>query len=190
MVNKDIAHYVLENMVDHQKKRMEQYLKAVGPYLDVVFVGDDLATNQSTIMSHEVFREMVKPYFKDYWSFIKKMAPRAKLMYHSCGAIVPFLDDLIEIGVDILNPIQVNAAGMDTRALKERFGERLCFWGAVDAHEVMRVGSAADVEAEVRRRVSDLGPDGYVLAENHNVQADIPVDNVITMYRTAKACRL
>jgi uroporphyrinogen decarboxylase len=186
IVNKDIAHYVLENMVEHQKKRMEQYLSVVGPYLDVVFVGDDLATNQSTVMSLESFREMVKPYFKDYWAFIKKRAPKAKLMYHSCGAIVPFLDDLIEIGVDILNPIQVNASGMDTKLLKKRFGDRLCFWGAVDAHEVMRIGSVADVEAEVRRRVGDLGPDGYVLSENHNVQADIPVKNVITLYKTAK----
>jgi uroporphyrinogen decarboxylase len=190
IVNKDIAHYVLENMVEHQKKRMEQYLSVVGPYLDVVFVGDDLATNQSTVMSIETFREMVKPYFKDYWSFIKKRTPKAKLMYHSCGAIVPFLDDLIEIGVDILNPIQVNANGMDTKLLKERFGDRLCFWGAVDAHEVMRIGSVADVEKEVRRRVNDLGPDGYVLSENHNVQADIPVENVIAMYKTAKEISL
>ena len=88
MINKDIAHYVLENMVDHQKRRMEQYLNAVGEYLDVVFVGDDLATSASTVMSLEVFREMVKPYLKNYWGFIKKRTP-AKLMYHSCGAIVP-----------------------------------------------------------------------------------------------------
>ena len=186
IVNKDIAHYVLENMMEHQIKRMEQYLNVVGDYLDVVFVGDDLATMQNTIMSLELFREMVKPYLKEYYAFIKKAAPNAKLMYHSCGAIVPFLDDLIEIGVDIINPIQANAAGMDTKELKRQFGDRLVFWGAIDAHEVMPNGSVKDVEAEVQRRIQDLGPEGYVVSENHNIQADVPIDNVLALFRVAK----
>lgn len=186
MVNKDIAHYVLRQMTDHQKLRMEQYLGEVGEYLDVVFVGDDLAMSQGTVMSLEIFREMVKPYLKEYYAFIKERAPRAKLMYHSCGSITPFIEDLIEIGVDILNPIQVNIEGMNTKMLKERFGDRLVFWGAVDAHEVMPKGTAEDVSREVERRIADLGPSGYVLCENHNIQADIPVENVITMFLHAK----
>ncbi|MGE5614905.1 MAG: uroporphyrinogen decarboxylase family protein [Bacillota bacterium] len=190
MINKDIAHYVLRKMTDHQKARMQQYLAAVGEYLDVVFVGDDLAMSQGTVMSLEVFREMVKPYLKEYYAFIKERAPRAKLMYHSCGSIIPFIDDLIEIGVDILNPIQVNAAGMDTKALKERFGSRIVFWGAIDAHEVMPKGTTEDVKREVKRRINDLGPEGYVLCENHNIQADVPVENVITMFLHAKECSL
>ena len=186
MVNKDIANYVLRHMTDHQKLRMEQYLDEIGEYLDVVFVGDDLAMSQGTVMSLEIFREMVKPYLKEYYAFIKERAPHAKLMYHSCGAIVPFIDDLIEIGVDILNPIQVNVEGMDTKALKERFGDRLVFWGAIDAHHVMPTGTADEVKREVERRITDLGPSGYVLCENHNIQADIPVENVITMFLHAK----
>lgn len=190
MINQDIAHYVLRHMLDHQKARMQQYLDAVGEYLDVIFVGDDLATGQSTVMSLELFREMVKPYLAEYWSFLKQRVPKAKLMYHSCGAIVPFLEDLIEIGVDILNPIQVNASGMDTKELKRRFGDRLVFWGAIDAHEVMPHGSVEDVKREVERRISDLGPEGYVLCENHNIQSDIPAENVIAMYTHAKEVAL
>jgi len=190
VINQDIADYVLENMLDHQKRRMVQYLGEVGEYLDVVFVGDDFATAATTLISPDTFRDMIKPYLKDYYAFIKKRAPKAKLMYHCCGAVVPLLDDFIEIGVDILNPIQGNASGMDTKELKRQFGDRLVFWGAIDAHEVMPKGSVADVEAEVLRRVSDLGPAGYVLAENHNIQADIPVENVLAMYRAAKAIDL
>ncbi len=190
MVNKEVAHYVLRKMTDHQKARMGQYLDAVGEYLDVVFVGDDLATGLSTIMSIETFREMVKPYFAEYWAFIKERAPKAKLMYHSCGSIVSFIDDLIEIGLDILNPIQVNAAGMDTKELKNRFGDKIAFWGAIDAHEVMPHGTVEDVKKEVARRVSDLGPEGYVVCENHNIQADIPAENVVTMYTYAKEIEL
>ena len=189
MVNKDIAHYVLEKMVEFQKGRQVEYLNAVGEYLDVVFVGDDLATSQNTVMSLDIFREMVKPYLKEYYSFIKKRT-KAKLMYHSCGAITPFLDDLIEIGVDILNPIQVNAAGMNTKELKKRFGDRLCFWGGIDAHNVMPKGTPRDVQEEVRRRIADLGPEGYVCCENHNIQADIPTENIIALYKSAKSVML
>ena len=190
IVEKEIAHYVLRHIVDHQKARMEQYLGEVGEYLDVVCAYDDLATARSTVMSIETFREMVKPYMAEYWAFIKERAPHAKLMYHSCGAIEPFIDDLIEIGVDILNPIQANSHGMDTKILKEKYGERLVFWGAVDAQEVMSRGTPDDVLAEVEKRVSDLGPTGYVLCENHNVQADVPFEHVMMMYKHAKEIKL
>lgn len=187
MVNKEVAHYVLRNMVDHQKARMKQYLDEVGEYLDVVCAYDDLATGQSTVMSGEVFREMVKPYLAEYWAFLKEHAPHAKLMYHSCGAIEPFIDDLIEIGMDILNPIQGNAAGMNTKALKEKYGDRLVFWGAVDAQVALVKGTEDEVRKDVEEKISDLGTSGgYVLCANHNIQADVPAENVIAMYTHAK----
>lgn len=187
MINKDIVHYILRHMVDHQKARMGQYLDAVGEYLDVVCAFDDLATGANTAMSKATFQEMVKPYMKEYWGFIKERAPHAKLMYHSCGAIEPFIDDLIEIGMDILNPVQCNAAGMDSKLLKEKYGDRLIFWGAVDAATSMANGGEAEVKAEVEKRISDLGKGGgYILCENHNVQVDVPFENVITMYKHAK----
>ena len=189
MVNQDIAHYILENMVAYKKGLMADYLNAVGDYLDIVFVGDDLSAGNSTLMSPDVFRGIVKPYLKDYYCFIKKRT-NAKLMYHSCGAITSLLDDLIEIGVDILNPVQTNASGMEPEGLKQRYGDRVVFWGAIDAFEVMPHGSEEDVRREVEKKIRALGPAGYVVCENHNIQADVPAENVITLYTHAKQVKL
>ncbi len=185
MINEDIACYILEQMLAYQSKRYEAYLNEVGEYLDVVFVGDDLASTQSTLVSPLVYRNIVKPYQKEYFKFIKSKT-KAKLLYHSCGSVTPLIEDLIEIGVDILNPIQVNANDMDTRMLKERFGDRLCFLGAIDTNKVLPKGSVQEVRDEVKRRIDDLGPSGYILAAVHDIQADVPPENVIEMYRAAK----
>ena len=184
MVNKDIAHYIMRNMLDFQKGRQDYFLSETGEFLDIVFVGDDLATAQGTIMSPETYREMVKPYQKEYFDFIKSKT-KAKLMYHSCGNIAPFLDDLVEIGVDILNPVQVSVDGMDTRALKKKYGDSLCFWGAIDTHTVLPHGTKTEVEAEVRKRIDELGPTGYTICPVHDVQPDVPAENILTLYKYA-----
>ncbi|MGI6176545.1 MAG: uroporphyrinogen decarboxylase family protein [Christensenellales bacterium] len=189
MINEDIACYILEEMLAYQSKRYEAYLNEVGEYLDVVFVGDDLASTQTTLISPQLYRDMVKPYQKEYFKFIKSKT-NAKLLYHSCGNVTPLIEDLIEIGVDILNPIQVNANDMDTKMLKERYGDRLCFLGAIDTNKVLPEGSVQDVRDEVERRIEDLGPCGYILAAVHDIQVDVPPENVIEMYRAAKAYKL
>jgi uroporphyrinogen decarboxylase len=189
MINEDIACYILEQMLKYQCKRYEEYLNEVGEYLDIVFVGDDLASTQSTLISPQVYRNIVKPYQKEYFKFIKSKT-KAKLLYHSCGNITPLIEDLIEIGVDILNPIQVNANDMDTKMLKERYGDRLCFCGAIDTNKVLPKGSVQDVRDEVKRRIEDLGPSGYILAAVHDIQADVPPENVIEMYRAAKEYKI
>ena len=185
MINKDFARALMRKMVDCQLRRYEVFLDAVGEYLDIVFVGDDLATAQSTIMSVDLYREMVKPFQKEYFAGIKSMT-KAKLLYHSCGNIMPFLDDLVEIGVDILDPVQVSAQGMDTKVLKERWGDKLCFWGAIDTSYVLPKGTPDEVAAEVRRRVAELGPEGYVVNSVHDIQPDVPPENVVAMFRAAK----
>lgn len=185
MINKDIACYILESMMKYQMKRYESYLNDVGEYIDIVFVGDDLASTQTTLISPQVYRDIVKPYQKEYFRFIKSRT-KAKLLYHSCGNITPLIEDLIEIGVDILNPIQVNANDMDTKQLKDRFGDRLCFLGAIDTNKILPKGSIQDVRDEVNRRITDLGPSGYILAAVHDIQADVPPENVIEMYKAAK----
>jgi len=189
MVNKEIAHYMLRKMLDYQKARYDLFLSEVGEYLDIVFVGDDLASTESTLMSPVIYREMIKPYQKEYFSFIKSKT-KAKLLYHSCGSVSPLIDDLIEIGVDILNPIQVNAKGMDTKELKKKFGDRVCFWGGVDTNYVLPKGTVQEVETEVRKRINDLGPEGYICTSVHDIQADVPAENIITMFKTAKSIEL
>ncbi|MEF8917136.1 MAG: uroporphyrinogen decarboxylase family protein [Candidatus Bipolaricaulota bacterium] len=185
--NKEFAHKLLEGMLDYQTKRYEYYLEEVGEYLDIVFVGDDLATSDKTIMSADTYREMVKPYQERYFQSIKNMTD-ASLLYHSDGNIYDFVDDLIEVGVDILNPIEPGA--LDEEKLKQNYGERLCFWGGIDTKDVLPNGSPQDVEEEVRNRIDKLGPEGYVVTSVHDIQADTPAENVIKMFETAKSIRI
>ena len=157
-----------------------RFLDAVGPYIQVFRAADDLATQNGLLFSPELYRKLLKPVYKKYFDFVKSKTD-AKIFYHSCGNVVDLLDDLIEIGVDIINPVQVSAMG-DTAELKKRFGERLVFWGGVDTQHVMPHGNVQDVESEVQRRIHDLGPGGgYVAAAVHAIQPDVPPENIVAM---------
>jgi len=184
VLNKDFAHALMQSMLEIQLKRYKQFLAEVGDCLDVVFVGDDLATSESSLMSLDLYREMIKPYQQRYFEGIKRMTG-ARLLYHSCGNISAFLPDLIEIGVDILNPVQVNANGMNPIALKAEYGDSLSFWGAIDTSAVLPRGTLKDVENEVIRRIRELGPSGYVLCPVHDVQPDVPGKNLLAMFNAA-----
>ncbi len=185
MINKDFAHALFRKVLDVRKRHAEIYLGEVGEYLDVIQVGDDIATQEAPTMSPALYREMVKPYQTELFQFIKERTP-AKLYYHSCGTVSPLVEDLIEIGVDVLNPIQVSANQMDPADLKRRFGDRIAFWGAIDTQHVLPFGTPDEVKAEVRRRIDALAPGGgYVLAGVHNLQPDIPPENIVAMYEEA-----
>lgn len=130
---------------------------------------------------------MIKPYQAELFAFVQNRT-KAKILYHCCGDIYPLIGDLIEIGVDIPNPIQVASGRMgDTARLKREFGNRLAFCGGVDTQSVLPFGSPADVRAEVVRRLQDLAPGGgYLLAAVHNIQDDVPVQNIQMMFQSAK----
>ena len=171
---------MMEKLLEINLKVAGRFLDAVGPYIQVFRIGDDLATQRGPLMSPRAYRTLLKPFYKKYVDFIKSKT-EAKIFYHSCGNVVDLLDDLIEIGVDIINPVQVSAMG-DTAALKARFGKRIVFWGAIDTQHVLPHGTVADVEAEVRLRIRDLAPGGgYVAASVHNIQPDVPPQNIIAM---------
>ncbi len=157
-------------------------LQEVGPYVDVLVTGDDLGTQESTLMSPADYRRLIKPHQAEYLAEIHKHT-KAKVFFHSDGDILPLLGDLAEIGVDIINPVQVNAGKMaDTARLKREFGKRLSFCGAIDTGWVLPRGTTADVRAEVRRRIRDLAPGGgYVAAAVHCIQPDVPPENVVAM---------
>lgn len=162
------------------------FLDAVGPYLDVIAFKDDLAMQSGPLISPAMFRRMVKPRIKKLIETIKSKT-RARVWFHSCGSVYYAVRDLIEIGVDILNPVQVAARDMDTARLKREFGNHLSFWGAIDTQQVLPFGTPAEVEAEVRRRLRDLAPGGgYVLASVHNIEADVPGENVWAMAQAAQ----
>ena len=184
-MRKDFAHALLRKVCDHRKENARLFLEQTGEYIDVIQCADDLAMQNGPFMSPAMYEEFIKPYQLELFEYIKSMT-KAKLYYHSCGAVTGILDDLIEVGVEILNPVQVSATGMETDQLKKRFGDRLSFWGAIDTFQVLPNGSVSDVRSEVAKRIKDLGPGGgYVLGSVHNMQSDIPPENMMAMLEAA-----
>ena len=183
--NKDYAHKLLDKVTEIQCAKMEAYLGEVGDLLDVVCIGDDLGGQEQPLISPALYREMIKPYHERYFDTIKSHTT-AMLHMHSCGSIQCFLDDLIEIGVDIINPVQVTARGMDPEKLKTQFGERITFWGGIDSQHILPQGTPEDVRKAVRHAVKVLSPGGgYILSAVHNIQSDVPPENIVAMFDEA-----
>ena len=182
VLNRPFAIAVLDKMTEIYLKLYKNYLDAVGEYIDVIMVMDDLGGQNGPLLSLAMYSEVVKPVHKRLWSFIKENT-EARLFLHSCGSVVQFMPDLIELGVDILNPVQVSAKDMDTAVLKSQFGDQITFWGGIDTQQVLPVGSPEDVDLEVKRRIIDLAPGGgYILTAVHNIQAGVRPENIVAMY--------
>jgi len=145
-----------------------------------------LGSQKAPLLSTTMYRQLIKPYHAELLSAIKARS-RARIFFHSDGNIYPLLNDLIEIGIDVLNPVQVSARDMgDTARLKREFGDRLAFCGAIDSQSVLPHGTPDEVRREVRRRIKDLAPGGgYILAAVHCVQPDVPPENVCAMFEEA-----
>jgi len=170
-----------------QMEVVEQYYSALAGYLDLTMSGDDFGMQTGPLISPSAFRALVAPYFAER---IKRTKTLACCLYwhHTCGSVVALLDDIIACGVDILNPIQTSAAGMNPADLKSRYGDRIAFWGAVDVQDLMRTADPGTVTREVTRLVRALGDGGgYVLAPAHNIQDDVPAENVVAMVNSARA---
>ncbi|HET6438420.1 MAG TPA: uroporphyrinogen decarboxylase family protein [Anaeromyxobacter sp.] len=171
---------LMEKLLELNLAGTRRFLEIAGPHIQVFRAADDLATQNGLLISPEAYRAVLKPVYKRYFDQVHALTP-AKLFYHSCGCVNELVGDLVEIGVDILNPVQVTAMG-DTARLKERFGSQVTFWGAIDTQEVLPHGTPADVEREVAHRIHDLAPGGgYVVASVHNVQPDVPPENLLAM---------
>jgi uroporphyrinogen decarboxylase len=185
--NPEVAHALLRHMTDVAKITTALFLKEVGQYIDIYRVGDDLGIQSGPMISPRMFRKLVKPYLAEYYAMIHNMTD-ARLMLHCCGSVRPIMDDLIEIGVDILHPVQVSAKDMEPGELKAQFGDRLCFCGGIDTQEVLPHGTREDVQEEVQRRIQELAPGGgYLLAAVHAIQPDVPPENVCAMFEAALA---
>lgn len=188
LVDKPLAHALMGRLVDCYEERVRRYVEAVGEYCSVIQVNDDLGTQNGPQISRETYREMVKPYHARLWGLIKKLSGKP-LLLHSCGSIYDLIPDLIEIGVDALNPVQVRAANMDSRKLKREFGQDLVFWGGgCDTQQVLGNGTPAQVREEVRHRCSDLASGGgFVFSQVHNIQPNVPPENITAMYAELSA---
>ena len=159
-------------------------LEEAGDFVDLVIFGDDLGAQKTTLIRPELYRRMVKPHHQRMVEAARRYGK--PVLYHTCGSVYALIPDLIEIGIDALNPIQVAAAEMDTKRLKREFGRDLAFWGAIDNQQVLPRGTPEDVRQEVKRRIDDLADGGgYVLCAAHNLQQDVPPENIVAMYEAA-----
>ncbi|MFN2135305.1 MAG: cobalamin-dependent protein [Candidatus Promineifilaceae bacterium] len=185
VTNLEWLEYLMDTIIDLKLAYWEVALPIVGEYADVVQEADDLAGQFDLLISPETYRKVVKPRHKKIMDFIKARSD-AKIFFHSCGAIRGIIPDLIEIGIDIINPVQVSATGMESAALKRDFGDEMTFWGGlVDTQGAFTDGTPQQVRDEVRRRIDDFGPGGgFVAAAVHNIQANVPPENIMAMWET------
>lgn len=177
---------LLERTTELQIAANDALLAEVGELVDIVYTSDDLGCQGGTLVSPACYAERFRPHFARIWQHIRS-STSAFLMHHCCGSVRPLIPSFIDLGVQVLNPVQVSASDMQPAELKREFGRNLAFWGAVDTREVMPRGSTADVRAEVERRIRELAPGGgYILAAVHNLQREVPPANIVEMFRAAR----
>jgi len=166
--------------------RLRQYLRVCGEAVDVFTFVDDLGSQAGPQISPETYRGLIKPVHSEWWKCVHESST-CRVMLHSCGSIFEILPDLIDAGVDIINPVHIRAKGMDPRALKRDFGGELVFWGGgCDTQQVLPFGTPADVEREIKSNIDTFAPGGgFVFAPVHNIQPDIPPERILQVYDAA-----
>jgi uroporphyrinogen decarboxylase len=182
------AHEFLDRLVAIHLQNLETYLSAVGRSIDLIVFGDDLGMQKGPQMSPAMYREFFKPRHARMWRRAKELAD-VKVMLHCCGGVRPLLDDLIDAGLDAINPVQISCTGMESSGLKADFGDRITFWGGgCDTHAVLSRGSPDEVRRHVRQQVATFMPGGgFVFQQVHNVLADVPPENVLAMFEAVRA---
>ena len=187
LIDRPFAEALLERLCEANLRRFAQFARTVGRYVDVVHFEDDLGMQDRPLLRPALYRQAVKPYHRRLFRFAREHCS-ARLLFHSDGAIAPLIPDLIEMGVDAINPVQVSAAGMDPEILKREFGRDIAFWGGgCDSQRTLPFGKPDEVADEVKRRIDALAPGGgYVFGPIHNVQAGVPMENLVTMFRVAR----
>jgi uroporphyrinogen decarboxylase len=184
--------YMQEPYIETVLDKCMNYNKAIAEKLvdlgcDMIWLGDDVGTQTNMMISPEVYKKMLWPRLKKVVDAIKTKNPKVKVAYHSCGSILEIIPLLIEAGIDVLNPIQPLATGMDLGKFKKEYGKDIAFFGGVDVQGVLPNGSVKDVIEEVKLRISQAGEGGgYILAPAHNIQPDTPLENIYAMYDAVK----
>lgn len=162
-------------------------LEQVGDNVDIVAYGDDVAMQQGPLIHPKLYQKIVKPRHARMNATCKAQGD-VKIWYHSCGSVYALMDDIIDVGVDILNPVQVAAKDMDPDRLKEEYGDRICFWGGIDTQHTLPFGTPDEVRTETRHIIDTLGRGGgYVLNSVHNMQKDVPPENIVAMFDEARS---
>lgn len=177
------AHEFLDRLTALHLANLERFLRAAGPYIDIIVFGDDLGTQSGPQISPAMYREFFKPRHAQMWQRAKELAD-VKVMLHCCGGVRELLPDLIEAGLDAINPVQISCRGMDAQGLKNDFGRKLTFWGGgCDTRFILARGTPADVRQHVRQQACILQPrGGFVFQQVHNILADVPPENIVAMF--------
>ncbi len=175
---------VLENLLEMNRRALAE----LGDLIDIVAMGDDVGLQDRPVCSVPMYQSMIRPFQERVVEQIREHT-RAKILYHTCGSVYAYINDFIEIGIDALNPVQVSAKNMEPARLKREFGDRITFWGGIDTQRLLPLGSPEEVAAEVRRMFEIMGAGGgWVLAAVHNIQPDVPPENILAMFEAGREC--
>jgi len=185
-LNPKLAQALAQKLADHYITELPRYLDAVGEHIQIIQMGDDLGTQRGPQMAPDMYRRIIKPCQRQVYEYVKSHSA-LYLFLHSCGSVYRLIPDLIEIGVDILNPVQISAAEMDPAQLKRQFGQDVVFWGGgIDTQHVLPYATPEQVRDYVREALEIWAPGGgYVFCQVHNIQADVPPENVVAMSEAA-----
>ncbi len=184
------AHDFLEHVVEYHLRNLESFLGKIGPFVDIIVFGDDLGMQTGPQLSPAMYREFFKPRHARMWKRAKELAP-VKVMLHSCGGVRELLPDLIDAGLDAINPVQISCRGMEAAGLKRDFGDRITFWGGgCDTREVLSRGTPAMVRAHVHDQIRALHHEGgFVFQQVHNILADVPPANIVAMFEAVRTAQ-
>jgi len=173
-----------ELLCDYHMKNLEKWLGTVGPYIDIILFGDDLGGQWGPLIGPDTYKEWYKPYHKKMWNRAKEIAD-VKVMLHCCGGVNELLDDLIDAGLDTINPVQISCAGMEPAVLKEKFGDRITFWGGgCDTQHVLSESTPAEVEKHVKEEAGIMKKGGgFIFQQVHNILANVPPENILSMFK-------
>jgi uroporphyrinogen decarboxylase len=176
----------MDRMMEMHLDNLEKYLAAAGPYIDVIGFGDDMGMQTGPLFSPEMYREFFKPRHKILWNRARELQPGIKVGLHCCGGVYPLLGDMIEAGLDAINPVQFTCTDMEVERLKREFGNDLVFWGGgCDTQKILRNASPKEVSDHVKKQVEVLAPGGgFVFQQVHNILADVPARNIVAMFET------
>lgn len=183
-MEEEIPHRIMEHLTNYNIEKITRILEKAGDKIDLVYTYDDIASQNGPLMSKAMWEEYIKPYHARLNRAIKNFGK--KIMYHSCGAVYSFIEDLIGLPIDILNPLQPKAEGMDLQKIKDNFGDRLSFHGAIDIQQLLPFGTPEEVEeaaVETKRILGAKG--GYIMTSAHYIQADTPVENILALFAAA-----
>lgn len=190
-IEKELMHEYFSRLAKAYLIDLEKILSRIGKYVNVIQFGDDLGTQLAPQISVDMYREMIMPYHKVQYCFVKEHYPDVKVFLHSCGAIFKLIPSLIEAGVQILNPVQISADGMDPVTIKEEFGKSLVFWGGgADMQRFVQTSEPEQISAHVKGLIDIWNSDGtgFVFTQVHNIQYDVPPQKVCAIYDTALKC--